>query len=83
MCPPLYGYVPPTRHIRLMGSPYTFANGGIVSSGQQSIPKEALPYGDVDTVPARLQVGELVIPRKHVPIVKRFLVENSIFLPNM
>jgi hypothetical protein len=78
----MYGFVPPTRHISLMGVPQAFANGGIVSAGQAFIPKEFLPRGDVDTVPARLEPGEMVIPRKHVPIVKRFLVENKIYLPN-
>ena len=83
MCPPLYGYVPPTRHISLMNTPYRFANGGIVSAGQATIPKEFLPPNDTDTVPARLEPGELVIPRKHVPLIKRFLYQNKIYLPNM
>jgi hypothetical protein len=83
MCPPVYGYVPPTRHISLMGSPYSFARGGVVSTAQATIPKEMLPHGDVDTVPARLQPGELVIPVKHVAMVKSYLISKKINLPNM
>lgn len=83
MCPPLYGYVPPTKHIWLMNQPYGFTQGGFVHAGQAMIPKESLPYGDVDTVPARLEPGELVIPRKHVPLVRGFLQSHKIKLPNM
>ena len=83
MCPPIYGYVPPTRHISLMSSPYSFARGGVVSASQATIPKEMLPHGDVDTVPARLQPGELVIPVKHVDMIKSYLVSKKIYLPNM
>ena len=81
MCPPVYGFVPPTRHNSLM-APYSFARGGVVSPAQATIPKESLPAGDVDTVPARLQPGELVIPRKHVALVKSYLVSKKIYLPN-
>ncbi len=83
MCPPIYGYVPPTRHISLMSAPYRFANGGVVSPSQASISKEMLPHGDVDTVPARLQPGELVVPVKHVGLVKSYLMSKKIYLPNM
>jgi len=82
MCPPLYGNVPPTRHISLM-APYRFVGGGVVSPAQATIPKEMLPHGDVDTVPARLQPGELVIPLKHVDKVKSYLMSKKIYLPNM
>ena len=91
MCPPLsegsrsvlYGVnIPPTKHISLL-TPYRFYGGGMVSASQATIPKEMLPHGDVDNVPARLQVGELVIPVKHVPIVKSFLLSKNIYLPNM
>jgi len=82
MCPPLYGYVPPTKHISLMSVPYRFSNGGMVSPSQQNI-IGILPPDDVDTVLARLQPGEVVIPKKHVPKIKRFLMQNKIYLPNM
>jgi hypothetical protein len=82
MCPPLYGYVPPTRHISLM-SPYPFAHGGVVSPSQATISREMLPSGDVDTVPARLQPGELVVPVKHAKLVASFLRSKKIVLPNM
>ena len=82
MCPPLYGFVPPTKHISLM-QPYSFKDGGLVSPAQATIAKESLPHGDVDTVPARLQPGELVIPLKHVGTVMSFLKSKGIKLPNM
>ena len=82
MCPPIYGYVPATRHISLM-APYRFAHGGVVSPAQANISKEMLPPGDVDTVPARLQPGELVVPVKHASLVASFLRSKKIYLPNM
>jgi hypothetical protein len=63
--------------------PYSFVHGGIVSPSQATIHKSALPPHDVDTVPARLQPGELVIPVQYVPIVKKFLISKKINLPNM
>jgi hypothetical protein len=64
-------------------APYRFVGGGVVSPAQATIPKEMLPHGDVDTVPARLQPGELVIPLKHVDMVKSYLMSKKIYLPNM
>ena len=75
--------VPPTRHITLMSAPHSFARGGIVTPSQATIIKEFLPAGDVDTVPARLQPGELVVPVKLVSMVKSFLRSKKINLPNM
>ena len=82
MCPPIYGYVPPTRLISLL-APYRFAHGGAVSPAQANIAKEMLPPGDMDTVPARLQPGEMVIPVKHANLVASFLRSKKIYLPNM
>jgi hypothetical protein len=81
MCPPLYGFVPPTKHISLM-QPYRFKEGGLVSPSQATL-RDRLPPDDVDTVPARLQPGELVIPLKHVGTVMSFLKSKKINLPNM
>jgi len=83
MCPPIYGNVPPPRHITLMSSPYSFVHGGVVSPSQATVYQEALPHGDVDTVPARLQPGELVIPVRYVPMVTSYLRSKKIRLPNM
>lgn len=66
-----------------MSSPYSFARGGVVSASQATIPKEMLPHGDVDTVPARLQPNELVVPVKYTPLVVSFLKSKGISLPNM
>jgi hypothetical protein len=75
----MYGFVPPTRHISLM-QPYSFKDGGLVSHSQATL-RERLPPDDVDTVPARLQPGELVIPVKHVGTVMSFLKGKNINLP--
>jgi hypothetical protein len=81
MCPPIYGFVPPTRHISLM-QPYSFKHGGLVSPSQATL-RDRLPPDDVDTVPARLQPYELVVPVKHAPLVISFLKSKNINLPNM
>jgi hypothetical protein len=39
--------------------------------------------GDTDMVLARVQAGELVIPRKHVKKVETFLKAKKIKLPGM
>lgn len=63
--------------------PTNFRKGGIVKPKHKNIPKSALPKGDVDTAFARLQVGELVIPKKHTKKVSKFLKDNKIKLPGM
>lgn len=63
--------------------PTSFKKGGLVKPKHKNIPSSALPKGDVDTAFARLQVGELVIPKKHTKAVSKFLKENKIKLPNM
>lgn len=63
--------------------PTNFKKGGMVKSKHKNIPKSALPKGDVDTAFARLQVGELVIPKKHTKKVSKFLKDNKIKLPGM
>ena len=66
-----------------MSAPHSFAHGGIVTPSQATIFPQMLPAGDVDTVPARLQPGELVVPVKLVSMVKSFLRSKKINLPNM
>jgi hypothetical protein len=60
-----------------------YRSGGAVKSAHKNIPKGALPKGDVDTVYARLQPGEVVIPKKHSKTVAKFLKEKKIKLPGM
>jgi hypothetical protein len=36
-----------------------------------------------DTIPAILVVGEMVIPKQHVPLVESFLRSKNIYLPGM
>lgn len=66
-----------------MIKPTNFKKGGMVKPKHQNIPKGKLPKGDVDTAYARLQVGEVVIPKKHSKKVAKFLKEEGIKLPNM
>ena len=42
-----------------------------------------IPTDGVDQIPALLQQGELVIPKKHVGLVTHFLRHQQINLPNM
>ena len=63
--------------------PTNFKKGGMVKPKHKNIPASALPKGDVDTAFARLQVGEIVIPKKHTKKVAKFLKEEGIKLPNM
>ena len=63
--------------------PNNFRKGGKVLKKHKNIPKGALPKGDVDTAFARLQVGELVIPKKHTKKVSKFLKEEGIKLSGM
>lgn len=86
MCPPLYGFVPPPNNISLMGlrtQPVPFVKGGKVLKKHQNIPKQSLKKGDPDTVYARVQAGELVIPKKHVKKVSAYLKKEKIKLPHM
>lgn len=60
-----------------------FVNGGVVLTEMINIPKDSLRKGDEDRVYARLQPGELVIPKKHVNDVVRFLKMENIKLPGI
>ena len=66
-----------------MIKPTNFKRGGKVLQKHKNIPKGALPKGDVDTAFARLQVGELVIPKRLTNKVSSFLKQEGIKLPNM
>jgi hypothetical protein len=57
----------PTKHL---GRPHKFVNVRLMTKG-------------VDQVPALLQQGELVIPKKFTPMVEAFLKSKRIHLPHM
>lgn len=61
--------------------PKEYRKGGKV--GKRNIPAKALKKGDVDTVYARLQPGEIVIPVKHTSAVRKMLVKAGIKLPGL
>lgn len=63
--------------------PLNFVSGGSVLNSDVNIPKSLLPKGDVDTVLARLQPGEIVIPKPHTRKVAAFLRHENIKLPNL
>lgn len=63
--------------------PHDFMRGGAVKPKHKNIPKELLKNKDPDTVFARLQAGELVIPKKHVKKVIPMLKKAKIKLPNV
>ena len=63
--------------------PTNFRKGGMVKPKHKNIPKGILPKGDVDTAYARLQVGELVIPKRLTKKVSKFLKDEGIKLSGM
>ena len=63
--------------------PHDFQAGGSVLNRDQNISKRLLPKGDVDVVLARVQPGEIVIPKKYTRKVTKFLKHEKINLPNM
>ena len=90
MCPgrgfQQHGYAPNIPHVTMWSDkvvPYGYANGGMVRESHENIPTEALEHGDPDKVFARLQAGEMIIPKKHVSVVSRFLRKKGIILPGM
>lgn len=63
--------------------PHDFVNGGSVLNRDRNIPAPLLPKGDVDTVLARVQPGEIVIPKPYTRKVANFLRHENIKLPNL
>lgn len=63
--------------------PHNFIHGAKVKKKHKNIPAALVKTGDTDMVLARVQAGELVIPRKHVKKVESFLKKNKIKLPGM
>lgn len=63
--------------------PRDFQDGGSVLHRDMNIPKSLLLKGDVDTVLARVQPGEIVIPKRHTRKVAAFLRKEKIKLPNL
>jgi hypothetical protein len=63
--------------------PHNFIHGAKVKKHHKNIPASLVKTGDTDMVLARVQAGELVIPRKHVKKVESFLKSKKIKLPGM
>jgi hypothetical protein len=57
--------------------------GGMVTNTTGHPPVEGMPHEYGDTIPAILEVGELVVPVEHTPKVVAFLKSKGIKLPNM
>jgi hypothetical protein len=57
--------------------------GGMVKNTTGHPPVEGMPHEYGDTIPAILEVGELVVPVEHTPKVVAFLKSKGIKLPNM
>lgn len=92
-----YGFAPNIPHVSMWGMP-VFADGGmvdespplgvmrlpqLVDESHVNIPDGVLKKNDPDRVLVRLMPGELVVPKKHVPLVSQFLKENGIKLSGM
>jgi|GEM_PF-1105493 len=63
--------------------PKNLVKGGKLKQKDKNIPASLVKTGDTDMVLARVQAGELVIPRKHVKKVESFLKSKKIKLPGM
>jgi hypothetical protein len=59
-----------------------FKHGGMVKDTMGHPPVEGKPHDRGDTIPAILEVGELVVPVEHTPKVIAFLKSKGIRLPN-
>lgn len=63
-----------------------YADGGAVPAVKGRPPKEivaVMKTSGVDNIPALLQGGEIVIPKKHAPKVAKMLKKEGIKLPGM
>jgi hypothetical protein len=64
----------------------SFEKGGLLETTHRGRPPRfttiKIPTSGVDQIPALLQQGELVVPKKHVSKVVKFLRKNKINLPN-
>jgi hypothetical protein len=58
-------------------------DGGMVDASNVNVPVRALAPNDPDRVLVRLMPGELVVPKKHVGQVAKFLKSKKINLPGM
>ena len=63
--------------------PRNFVKGAKVKKHHKNIPASLVKTGDTDMVLARVQAGELVINKKNVPLVEKFLKTKGIKLPGM
>ena len=63
--------------------PKNLIKGGKLHKKDKNIPASLVKTGDTDQILARVQAGELVIPRKHVKKVESFLKSKNIRLPGM
>ena len=63
-----------------------YENGGLIETSHRGRPPTfttmRIKTSGVDQIPALLQQGELVIPKKHVSKVIKFLRYKKINLPN-
>ena len=60
-----------------------FTDGGMVDESHVNIPDGILKKDDPDRVLVRLMPGELVIPKRHVPLVREMLRSKKIKLPGL
>jgi len=63
--------------------PHNFVKGAKVKKHHKNIPASLVKTGDTDMVLCRVQAGELVINKKNVPKVEKFLRSKGIKLPGM
>jgi hypothetical protein len=63
----------------------SYAHGGIIHADSHGIPPKMttfrVPVDRIDNVPILAQEGELMIPKKFVPMVQQYLHSKNIILP--
>lgn len=64
----------------------SFLHGGMITADTHGIPPKMatfrVPTDRIDNIPILAQEGELMIPKKFVPMVQHFLHSKKIFLPD-
>jgi hypothetical protein len=78
----MYSLSPNIPHVSMWGMP-VFTDGGMVDESHVNIPDGILKKDDPDRVLVRLMPGELVIPKRHVPLVREMLRSKKIKLPGL
>ena len=81
---PMRHQLQPIKNEEAYRTQHLLKDGGLVPTVHVGRPPKyvAVRTAGVDQVPALLQQGELVVPKRHTPLVIRYLKSKNINLPN-